>query len=82
MGSNVAPLRESQSGRCKKNTPFLLPLSAYKFPFGAYIKQLMLRSVVLSEAKNLYDYLRDPHLHCIRSAVQVSLSLRESRLSA
>jgi hypothetical protein len=30
----------------------------------------MLRSVVLSEAKNLYDYLRDP-----------SLSLRESRLS-
>ena len=37
-----------------------------------------LQSVILSEAKNLYDCLRDPHLHCTLrgSAVQVSLSLR------
>jgi len=32
--------------------------------------------VILSEARNLYDCLRDPHLHCIRSAVQGSLALR------
>ncbi len=34
--------------------------------------------VMLSEAKHLYDNLRDPHLHW--RAAQVSLALRESRL--